>query len=109
MLRSPSTDEYDLLSVVGDWQVWVGTIGKAEVSITGNKCRDDSDCNLNGKCTDDGKCNCDSEDGVCSSSLTCGVIFLLSNQSLTLWRLILFLLAGSIFRLSLRGHSARPM
>ncbi|KAL7534025.1 hypothetical protein ACHAXR_005587 [Thalassiosira sp. AJA248-18] len=63
LLRSPETDEYNLLNVVGDWQVWVGVIGNAEVSISSNECKGNSDCNLNGKC-EEGECKCNSEDGV---------------------------------------------
>ena len=67
LLRSPETTEYDILKVAGNWQVWVGVIGKAEVSIATTKCNHDSDCNLNGQCND-GKCDCYEVDGVSSSS-----------------------------------------
>ena len=64
LLRSSQTTEFDVLDVVGDWQVWTGMIEKSEVSITSNKCHDKSDCNLNGKCNEDGKCDCDTEGDV---------------------------------------------
>ena len=51
------------MNVVGNWRVWVGTIGKAEVNIACNECDDESDCNLNGQCIQ-GKCSCDRVDGV---------------------------------------------
>ena len=63
LLRSPETEEFDVLNVVGDWQVWVGVIGKTEVSITTNACTDISDCNLNGECIN-GLCVCTHEPGV---------------------------------------------
>lgn len=43
--------------------MWIGVIGKAEVSIATNLCSDETDCNLNGQCRD-GKCICNREDGV---------------------------------------------
>jgi len=63
LLRSPETTQFDLMNVVGNWRVWVGTIGKAEVNIACNECDDESDCNLNGQCIQ-GKCSCDRVDGV---------------------------------------------
>ena len=63
LLRSPKTTEFNLMNVVGNWQVWVGTIGKAEVNIACNECDDESDCNLNGQYIQS-KCSCDSKDGV---------------------------------------------
>mmetsp|Transcript_39110 Transcript_39110/g.94141 ORF Transcript_39110/g.94141 Transcript_39110/m.94141 type:complete len:376 (-) Transcript_39110:222-1349(-) len=63
LLRSPETTEYDLLEIVGNWQVWVGIIGKAEVSVATNSCSDEDDCNMNGDCIND-KCVCKHEDGV---------------------------------------------
>ena len=68
MLRSPETDAFDLEDIIGQWQIWVGSIGKADVSISCNSCKDESDCNLNGQCTEEKTCNCTTEDGVSSSS-----------------------------------------
>eukprot|EP00571_Detonula_confervacea_P010374 CAMPEP_0172301852 /NCGR_PEP_ID=MMETSP1058-20130122/3671_1 /TAXON_ID=83371 /ORGANISM="Detonula confervacea, Strain CCMP 353" /LENGTH=597 /DNA_ID=CAMNT_0013012139 /DNA_START=29 /DNA_END=1819 /DNA_ORIENTATION=+ len=62
LLRSSETTEFDLLNVVGNWKVWIGVIGKAEVTIATNVCKDEMDCNLNGQCRD-GKCSCNHEDG----------------------------------------------
>ena len=74
MLRSPYTTEFDLLNVDTRWQVWVGVIGAAEVSIVTNECRDNSDCNLNGDCIE-GKCRCYEEDGVSFEVLYIGCCF----------------------------------
>lgn len=78
LLRSPDTSEYDLLKVVGNWKVWVGVIGKADVSIATNLCNDETDCNLHGQCVDQ-ECICDHEDGV-SSSLCYGPLFNTSGE-----------------------------
>ncbi|KAL9178938.1 hypothetical protein ACHAXT_011911 [Thalassiosira profunda] len=59
LLRSPETDAYNLLEVSGLWEIWVGVINKnAQVLITSNLCKDNTDCNLNGQCVDQ-KCQCD--------------------------------------------------
>ena len=58
LLRSPQTDEYDLLNVQGEWSIWVGRIDTTKVSISCNTCNDDVDCNLNGECQDNGTCKC---------------------------------------------------
>ena len=58
LLRSPETDEYDLLLEQGKWSIWLGRIDTTSVSISCNRCREDADCNLNGKCEDDGTCTC---------------------------------------------------
>lgn len=58
LLRSPETEEFDLLEIDGSWQVWTSGIEDTSVSIKCNECVSDSDCNLNGVC-DNGKCDCD--------------------------------------------------
>ncbi|KAL9180841.1 hypothetical protein ACHAXT_011294 [Thalassiosira profunda] len=62
LLRSPPTEAFDLLEVEGTWQVWVGVIGRADVTIESNLCLDSADCNLNGDCVD-GACQCFTDDG----------------------------------------------
>ena len=60
LLRSPQTDEFDLLEIYGSWQVWTSGIRDTSVSIKCNECSSDSDCNLNGVCNKGtGKCECD--------------------------------------------------
>jgi len=58
LLRSPETEEYDLLNVAGEWNIWVGRIDTTKVSFSCNACNDDVDCNLNGVCQEDGTCKC---------------------------------------------------
>ena len=43
LLRSPETDEYDLLNVQGEWSIWLGRIDTTSVSISCNRCREDAD------------------------------------------------------------------
>jgi len=57
LLRSPETTSYDLLDVDVVWDVWVGIISQAEVSVICNWCNEDTDCNLNGWCVN-GECQC---------------------------------------------------
>lgn len=63
LLRSPQTDEFDLMNVGTDWSIWTGVIGKTQVSFACNKCSDNTDCNLNGQCID-GECKCNNGAGV---------------------------------------------
>lgn len=60
LLRSPETEEYDLLNVQGEWNIWLGRIATTKVSISCNACNDNTDCNLNGVCQEDGTCKCKS-------------------------------------------------
>ena len=64
LLRSPETDSFDVLDATGKWDMWVGVLGTTDVSITCNRCFENSDCNLNGECSDDGKCVCYNGNGV---------------------------------------------
>ncbi|KAL7549657.1 hypothetical protein ACHAWF_012923 [Thalassiosira exigua] len=58
MLWSEKTEEYDLLDVPKEWNIWRGMITEALVHYECNKCDKASDCNLNGLCNDDGECEC---------------------------------------------------
>ncbi|KAL7548821.1 hypothetical protein ACHAWF_012095 [Thalassiosira exigua] len=82
LLRSPETDEFDLLNVVGNWKVWVGTIGNADVSIASTECAEDSDCNLNGECVD-GICNCYKNSGALYLGTHCEVTLRDDCQTIT--------------------------
>eukprot|EP00585_Thalassiosira_rotula_P005858 CAMPEP_0196159518 /NCGR_PEP_ID=MMETSP0910-20130528/46361_1 /TAXON_ID=49265 /ORGANISM="Thalassiosira rotula, Strain GSO102" /LENGTH=684 /DNA_ID=CAMNT_0041424439 /DNA_START=132 /DNA_END=2186 /DNA_ORIENTATION=+ len=61
LLRSPETDEFDLLNVVGEWSIWFGVIDTTHLSYSCTKCNTDTDCNLNGLCVD-GDCECNVEE-----------------------------------------------
>ena len=63
ILRSPETEEFDLLNVPSNWQVWTGVISTTEVHTACNECNDATDCNLNGQCVE-GSCKCDNTSGV---------------------------------------------
>jgi len=63
LLRSPPTNEYDLLEVSGSWSIWLGVISPADVTYSCNTCDGPSDCNLNGNCVD-GECQCKSRTGL---------------------------------------------
>ena len=73
LLRSPATDEFDLLDVDGKWQFWAGDISETEVKISCDECEDNSDCNLNGICNSDGECECFVEDEVVFLGTHCEV------------------------------------
>lgn len=62
LLRNQQTRGYDLLSVEGDWDTWVGIIEKMPVSVVCNECHKESDCNLKGECIS-GKCSCRNGNG----------------------------------------------
>mmetsp|Transcript_13556 Transcript_13556/g.22257 ORF Transcript_13556/g.22257 Transcript_13556/m.22257 type:complete len:665 (-) Transcript_13556:54-2048(-) len=64
LLRSPETDSFNVLDAAGKWDMWVGVLGTTDVSITCNRCFENSDCNLNGECSDDGICICNNGNGV---------------------------------------------
>ena len=66
MLRSPQTDDYELQTVDGDWDIWLGRVESTRVKISCNKCFDDTDCNLNGVCGQEGKCECNKSGDVSS-------------------------------------------
>lgn len=85
LLRSPNTDEFDLLDVPHTWEIWVGVIdNEAQMSVACNECRDDTDCNLNGVCTDK-ECVCTNPDYAgrhCELELPCArIISDLSNET----------------------------
>jgi hypothetical protein len=63
LLRSPTTDEFDLLDVDGEWSIWLGRIDKSRLEYYCATCNDNSDCNLNGECNGEGRCDCNSVDG----------------------------------------------
>jgi hypothetical protein len=63
LLRSPTTKEFDLLDVDGEWQIWLGRIEKSHLEISCSVCNDDADCNLNGACNREGRCDCKIEGG----------------------------------------------
>ena len=73
LLRSPATDEFDLLDVDGKWQLWSGDISETEVNFICDECQDNSDCNLNGICNSDGECECFVEDEVVFLGTHCEV------------------------------------
>ena len=58
LVRSETTNVYDIEDVQGPWQVWRGVIEMTDVQITCNECSDDDDCNLNGICKENGNCEC---------------------------------------------------
>lgn len=43
LLRSPETNEYDLMNVDGDWKIWTGLVSTSTVSIQCNSCNDNVD------------------------------------------------------------------
>ncbi len=64
LLRSPTTDSYDLLEVLGDWSIWTGVIENGvTIHVSCNECESESDCNFHGKCMDR-VCYCNTEDDV---------------------------------------------
>ena len=63
LLRSPTTKEYDLLDVDGEWSIWLGRIDKSRLEYTCATCNDNADCNLNGVCNGEGRCGCNSVAG----------------------------------------------
>ena len=62
LLRSPTTNSYDLLEVLGGWSIWTGLI-KNGVTITSscNECETSAECHFHGKCMD-GVCQCNTEE-----------------------------------------------
>ena len=58
LLRSETTDAYDIEEIQGSWQVWQGVIATSDVRISCNECSNDDDCNLNGVCRENGSCEC---------------------------------------------------
>ena len=83
LLRSPTTKEFDLLDVNGEWQIWIGRIEKTHLEYSCALCNDDADCNLNGACNEEQRCDCKSEGEIkylgthCEVKLednTCGTI-----------------------------------
>ncbi|KAL3800886.1 hypothetical protein ACHAW5_002037 [Stephanodiscus triporus] len=63
LLRSPSTNEYDLLQVDGEWSIWLGRTEKSQLQYDCYLCNNNADCNLNGECNTEGMCDCKSVDG----------------------------------------------
>jgi len=61
LLRSPETDEYDVLNVEGDWDVWFGVIGATPLKYSCTECSTDTDCNFNGQCVNR-ECECNVEE-----------------------------------------------
>lgn len=75
LLRSETTDAYDIEDVQGPWQVWRGLIETTDVQISCNECNDDDDCNLNGICEKNGRCECfDDVEGMTFLGTQCEVI-----------------------------------
>ena len=72
LARTEMYNDFDLLEPDRTWEVWTGAVQEATVSVTNNKCEDDSECNLNGECIDD-KCECFEGAGVQFFGLDCGV------------------------------------
>lgn len=63
LLRSPSTDDFDIISVaeMGGWSVWKGVVGvNYPITVTCNECSSRADCNYHGECVDE-KCVCDDD------------------------------------------------
>ncbi|KAL3787981.1 hypothetical protein ACHAW5_007444, partial [Stephanodiscus triporus] len=59
LLRSPETDSFNLMEVLGDWSIWTGTIStNAAFRTTCNFCKTYVDCNYHGVCID-GRCVCE--------------------------------------------------
>lgn len=59
LMKSPQTDSYDLLEVMGDWSIWTGIIESGvTIRTICNECESESDCNFHGTCMDDGVCHC---------------------------------------------------
>ena len=58
LLRSETTNVYDIEEVKGPWQAWQGVIETTDVLIACNECSDEADCNLNGECNEGGSCDC---------------------------------------------------
>jgi len=57
LLRSPDTEEYDLLNVASEWNIWFGVIDTTHVTYSCTECNSNTDCNLNGNCVN-GECEC---------------------------------------------------
>jgi len=57
LLQSPDTEEFNLLNVASEWNIWFGVIDTTPVKIHCTKCNSNTDCNLNGNCVS-GKCEC---------------------------------------------------
>ena len=75
LLRSETTDAYDIEDVQSPWQVWRGVIEMTNVQISCNECIDNDDCNLNGICNPDGSCECfDDVEGMTFLGPHCEVI-----------------------------------
>jgi len=58
LLRSETTNVYDIEEVKGPWQAWQGVIETTDVLIACNECSVEADCNLNGECNEGGSCDC---------------------------------------------------
>mmetsp|Transcript_12411 Transcript_12411/g.22465 ORF Transcript_12411/g.22465 Transcript_12411/m.22465 type:complete len:278 (+) Transcript_12411:967-1800(+) len=61
LLRSPETDEFDLLNVGGDWNIWFGVIDTTHLTYSCTECNTNTDCNLNGQCVNN-ECKCNVEE-----------------------------------------------
>ena len=58
LMKSPETNSYDLLDVLGDWSIWTGVIESGvHFHADCNECESVSDCNFHGKCMG-GVCHC---------------------------------------------------
>ena len=78
LLKSPTTKEFGLLDVEGNWAIWTGSLqDNGHFSAVDNECQAEVDCNYHGTC-DDGECKC--SDGVSYlDTFLSSIIFVLIN------------------------------
>mmetsp|Transcript_37962 Transcript_37962/g.79512 ORF Transcript_37962/g.79512 Transcript_37962/m.79512 type:complete len:496 (+) Transcript_37962:298-1785(+) len=57
LLRSPDTEDFNLLNAPSEWNIWFGVIDTTHVTYSCTECDSNTDCNLNGNCVN-GECEC---------------------------------------------------